>query len=159
MPRKKQKVYEYTHEGKFVKEWESIGQLYINMFPERKSTTTPFINNNRTIDSNGKVYSLDRIGSIGVRKYIRKKESPYVNKHGRTSTSKYVDHVIVVVNLDGEEIAGFIDVNTAVNMLSIQHGNLYSKIRTGSYDKKGLKYIAVPNEELIQAMPGSDEII
>lgn len=140
MGRSKKKVYEYDKEGNFVHQYESQQEVRDAHYSHSKGKYPLFQRSDIMELPNGNIISQDRIGREGIFNYLRRKQSPYVDRHGRSLSLKKVR----AYNLDNELVAEFLDFNVMCNMMGLKQDLLWNRVFTSKgYGRDGLRFEVV----------------
>jgi len=140
MKNTKKKVYQYTKEGKFLKQWDCKRELVLHYFPQYNGNH-PVLRNNDVeyLKQDNTVIAITRIGRDRVLEFVKRKLNPYVNrpKGGGEISDKGVE----VLNMDNEVIATFKDYDIAYKMLNIPKGTLFNRLQKAKrFGKDGLLF-------------------
>jgi len=131
--RPKIKMYEYTSEGYFVREYNSIQEVF-NKYYEGKKRPLIYKDNKYAYLPNGNLICTSRLGRDNILKIKRIKASIYV------PNAKENRRKIVVYNLASEPIATFRSAHIASVLTGIDRATIDSSIkaspkRTKKYSK------------------------
>lgn len=131
--REKQKVYEYSKKGKYLKTHESMSE-FATLYGYSKNIFAVGRYNGIIELDHGRIASLDRIGRVGVLEFQKRKASPYVGKGKNIAEgrlwSEGRDGEIEVYDLDGDKIATFKNLFVAKKMMKLHEGFHIDNART-----------------------------
>jgi hypothetical protein len=136
--RPKQRVFQYNENGKFLKYWDCKNDFRKEYFPADIGIRPLFTEGDIMVMEDNTIASISRIGRVGVKAFLKRYRSPYVDRkwlHGTFDNKK-----VVAYNLDNEKIAEFKDWDFACKLMNISRNTLNSRIRNGStHGRDGLK--------------------
>jgi hypothetical protein len=130
MPRSEIKVYEYTLDGKFIKEWNSMSEVRKHHYPNDKGKRPlfPFTKNYNSVP-NGNYICLERIGREGIIE-IEKSKKQIVIKHKQKR--------VILKNKNNEFLASFANEAIASQLLNIPRKTIFNRLRVTKNASDGI---------------------
>ena len=150
MGKEKVKVYQYNKDGKFIKEWDSQTELRSKYYSKNKGKYPIFrkdfrpkdlVEFNISILPDETLVSDEKIGRIGILKFIKRYENSYINRQARSG--KYSDNRINIYDLDNNKIAEFKDIDICSKLTGQTYNKVYNKLCRGVHGHDGLRYEAI----------------
>lgn len=122
--REKIKIFEYSKDGKFLKEYESISELRNKYFSNDRGKRPLIRKNEYSTLPNGNYISTYRLGRDKIEFLNRRSKSKFIN-------IKKSNSIIECYNLDNIKIATFVDINIASKLTNIPLTTIYHQLNNG----------------------------
>lgn len=124
----KQKVYEYTQTGKFVRTYDSQAEAREVNFSNVKGKKPVFQYKEHRLLDNGNVLVKERIGRDAIKSLLRRESNEFLKD--------YKSPKVKLLNLDNKVIATFKNTNIASKLTGIPESTIANQI-SSKYDNVG----------------------
>lgn len=134
--RPKQRVYEYSKDGKFLGTYESQAEARGKYYPNDIGKRPLFEYDDYHILNNENVLCRERLGRTGIKRLYKRLNNQFITDETEP---------IKVINLDNEVIARFKNIRIAYRITNVPYGTIHSQLNSKKkvdpyFTKEGLLF-------------------